>query len=132
MMRLRRGLKAASLLLLALCLTGCGKYVSGYRATLLVRSNTARSAFMEFHTFEGRMVFRLKAREGMDRLRVTADLTSGSAAVYADDGTKQTLFTLTGGEAVEETFGPFESGTLYLIVETDGGCRDGSVRFDLE
>ncbi len=121
--------------LLALCLTGCGisftrsDHVSSYRATMLVRTETSRSAHMSFLTLEGRIVFELHSG-GADAIDASAELETGSATVYYDvGGTKTEWFTVTAGEQVEYSVGPLEKGTVYVIVETDGRCKDGSFRF---
>ena len=118
--------------LLLLSLTGCGRYISSYNAIGFVHSNKSASAFMSFHSFEGRMVFRLKSpSEG--ELKYAAELESGSATVYYDySGTKQELFSISGGEETDSHGGYVESGTVYIIVETDGNCRNGEFRFRLD
>lgn len=118
--------------LLFMSLTGCVKYSSGYKAVALVHSNEPSSAFMDFYSFEGRMVFKLKSSSEGD-LKWTAKLESGSAAVYYDFyGAKQKLFSISGGEEIDSHGGYVESGTVFIIVETDGSCKNGSFRFSLD
>ena len=113
-------------------LAGCGTYSSKYRAVGLVHSNESASAYMGFYTFDGRMVFRLKST-GEGSLHYSADLESGSAAVYYDSyGTKSELFSVNGGEVLDSFGGYVEAGTVYIIVETSGECRNGHFRFCLE
>ena len=117
--------------LLALSLTGCGKYVSSYKALGFVHSNTQQAASMSFSSFEGRMVFKLKSK-ALEHLHYTARLATGSAAVYYDiDGTKKELFSVSAGNDVESSVGPIEKGELYIIVETDGKCEGGDLSFSL-
>ena len=73
----------AALLLLAsaVCLTGCGQYVSSYKAVGFVHSNESKSAFMDFYEFEGRMVFRLNNIGAAGRLTYSAKLESGEISV---------------------------------------------------
>ena len=112
--------------------TGCTRYVSSYKAGAFVHSNRSDSAFMTFSSFEGRMVFRLKS-SGEGDLKYSAELGSGSAYVYYDFyGTKEELFTISGGEQTDSHGGYIEEGTVYIIVETDGICRDGEFRFSLD
>ena len=119
-------------LLLIGSLSGCGKYSSNYRAVAFVHSNESDSAFMSFSSFEGRMVFKLKSSAEGD-LKYTAKLESGKATVYYDFyGTKQELFTISGGEEIDTHGGYVENGTVYIIVETDGGCQNGDFRFSVE
>lgn len=111
--------------------TGCGRYVSSYQAVGFVHSNGSDSAFMNFYSFEGRMVFKLKS-SGEGELKYTAKLESGNAAVYYDFyGTKQELFSISAGEEVDSHGGYVESGTVYIIVETDGACQNGDFQFSL-
>lgn len=117
--------------LLLLLLMGCSKYSSSYKAVGFVHSNKADSAFMNFYSFDGRMVFKLKSTaEG--ELEYTAKLESGSADVYYDFyGTKQELFSISAGEEIDSHGGYVESGTVYIIVETDGACKNGDFQFSL-
>ena len=118
--------------MLALFLAGCGKYVSSYKALGFVHSNRSDSAYMSFASFEGRMVFRLKS-SGEGDLKYSARLESGSAVVYYDFyGDKQELFSISGGEEADSRGGYVEAGTVYIIVETDGGCQNGEFRFSLD
>ena len=115
--------------LLLLSLTGCSKYTSSYSAVAFVHSNESDSAFMNFYTFEGRMVFKLKS-PGEGDLKYTAKLESGNATVYYDfHGEKQELFSIAGGEECDGHGGYVEAGTVYIIVETDGKCQNGDFHF---
>ena len=115
--------------LLLMSLNGCGKYSSSYKAVAFVHSNDSDSAFMSFYSFEGRMVFKLKSSAEGD-LKYTARLESGSASVYYDFyGTKQELFSISGGEEIDSHGGYVETGTVYIIVVTDGACQNGEFRF---
>ena len=127
--------KRISLLIAAfiiLVMTGCGGYISSYKATGFVRSNTSTSVFMNFWSFEGRMVFRLRAKaEG--ELKYTASLEKGNLTVFYDnDGTKSELFSLKDGGTADSSGGYVEEGTVYIIVETDGKCENGELRIGLE
>ena len=130
---MRRILKMTALVMtLVLCMAGCGRYTSHYRATAFVHSNTSHSAYMRFSTFDGTMVFTLKSGEG-ERLRCTGTLESGIAAVYYDaGGTKTELFSVQGGGSKEADLGPLTAGKIYVIVETAGTCGEGDFRFDIE
>ena len=118
--------------ILILSLTGCGKYTSSYKAVGFVHANDSDSAFMNFYSFEGRMVFKLKS-SGEGDLKYMAKLESGSATVYYDFyGTKEELFSISAGEELDAHGGYVESGTVYIIVETDGPCQNGDFQFSLE
>jgi hypothetical protein len=117
--------------ILIVMLTGCGKYTSGYNAVGFVHSSDSDSAFMNFYSFKGRMVFKLKS-SGEGELKYTAKLESGNAAVYYDFfGTKQELFSISSEEELDSHGGYVEAGTVYIIVETDGTCKNGEFRFSL-
>lgn len=121
---------AAALLLMLTA--GCGRYVSSYNAVGFVHSNTSGSAFMNFYSFEGRMVFSLKSSPD-DEIKYTASLGEGNAAVYYDcSGTKTELFHIDGGGSVASSGGELEDGTVYIIVETDGRCINGGFSFSIE
>lgn len=129
---MKRALRTAVVfLLLLLCLTGCSKYTSRYNAVAFIHSNVSDSAFMRFMQFEGSMVFQLKCEAG-DQLHYAGKLGSGSAKVYCDrDGTKALLFSVGAGEKIDASVGPFEKGTVYIIVETDAPCEEGDFQFDV-
>jgi hypothetical protein len=113
-------------------LAGCRNYSSKYKAVGVVYSNEASSAFMNFYSFDGRMVFKLKSTEEGD-LKYSAKLESGSATVYYDYyGTKTELFSVSGGDEIDSHGGYIETGTVYVIVETNGECQNGEFHFDLE
>ncbi|HCK88542.1 MAG TPA: hypothetical protein DHW39_07005 [Erysipelotrichaceae bacterium] len=117
--------------ILIVMLTGCGKYTSGYNAVGFVHSSDSDSAFMNFYSFKGRMVFKLKS-SGEGELKYTAKLESGNATVYYDFfGTKQELFSISSEEELDSHGGYVEAGTVYIIVETDGTCKNGEFRFSL-
>lgn len=78
------------------------------------------------------MVFKLKCRDE-STLKYKAKLESGRAVVYCDcSGTKTELFSLNSGDEVDADYGNIGSGTVYIIVETDGACRNGEMGFNLE
>ena len=118
--------------LMLFSLTGCGKYSSKYRAVGFVHSNESTSALMEFYTFDGRMVFRLNSA-GEGAIKYSAKLESGSATVYYDYlGTKSALFSISSGDEIDSHGGYVEAGTVYIIVETNGACRNGKFQFSLD
>ena len=128
----RKLLTAVLAAVLALVLTGCSSYVSHYSAVGFVHSNTSGSASMNFYSFDGTMVFRLNAQDAGERIRYSAKLESGSAAVFYDaGGTKTLLFSIGPGETVSASGAPLEKGTVHLLVETDGKCTNGEFRFEL-
>lgn len=117
---------------LLLSFAGCGKYSSKYKAVAFVHSNESTSAFMNFYSFDGRMVFKLKSA-GEGDLQFSAKLETGSATVYYDYyGTKTELFSINSGDELDSHGGYIEAGTVYVIVETNGECRNGEFHFSLD
>ena len=122
MKKLFRILSLACLVLLLFGLAGCSKYVSKYNAVGFVHSNSARSAFMSFHQFEGTMVFKLKVKEA-DQLACSGRLESGVATVCLDaDGAKTGLFSLSGGDEIAASFAQIDGDRRF------GRSRDGFIR----
>ena len=129
--------KRLLILVMALCalvlLSGCMKYSSSYKAGTLMNSNSHTSPFMEFSTFSGTMAYQLNTGNAATaKIEAKASLAGGSAKVWYDDGTKKELFSISGGEEVEETYGPFESNTVYIIVESAGEMTGGSFHFTVK
>ena len=129
---MKRAFLLSVIFILLLMMTGCGKYVSSYKAIGFVHSNSSDAAEMSFYSFNGRMVFKLKS-SGEGDLKYTGKLESGTATVYYDYyGSKSELFTIRSGEEYDSRGGYVESGTVYIIVETDGECMNGSFSFHTE
>lgn len=126
--------KTAILAVIALCacmLTGCGRYVSSYSATLLVQSHTSSYASISFGSIKGTISYRLKSTEDADKLEYSASLAKGSATVYIDtDGTKREFFKISAGENVASTV-DVDKGEIYIIIETGETCEDGSMDFNI-
>jgi hypothetical protein len=118
--------------ILLLSFTGCGKYSSRYKAVAFVHSNGSASAFMNFYSFDGRMVFKLKSA-GEGDLKYSAKLETGSATVYYDYyGTRTELVSISSGDELDSHGGYIEAGTVYIVVETNGECRNGEFHFSLD
>ena len=130
---MKKALALALALILALCLGGCGRYSSSYKAVGFVHSNTSSSAFMSFYTFEGRMVFKLQCfNENGGQLKYSVKLESGCATVYCDAGEKRELVRVNAGDEAASVGGQFARGTVYVIVETDEKCQNGAFRFEID
>lgn len=113
-------------------LSSCGKYTSSYKAVGFVHSNETTSAFMSFYSFDGEMVFSCSAKREGD-ISFTAALESGSADIYYDCfGEKTLLFSISSGDEITSRGGYFEKGPVYIIVESNGQCMNGSFTFNLE
>ena len=119
-------------LMLLLCLSGCSRYSSSFKAVMLVSSNTSKSASMSFSNFTGTKVFKMNCKSASGGiLEYSGKLEGGSATVYYDNGvTKTELFSIKSGETLETMSLKVNPGTVYVIVETDGTCREG--RFDFK
>ena len=112
-------------------LSSCGKYASHYKAVGFVHSNESKSAFMNFYSFDGTMVFVMN-KTGDEQLQYSAKLESGNLKVYCDNGGEKTeLYSLSGGETQEISFENIADGTVYIIVETDGACLNGELSFKI-
>ena len=128
----KRALALVTAAILLLSLAGCGTYASHYSAVGFVHSNEARSAYMTFYSFDGRMVFKLKS-SGEGDLTYSVKLEEGNAKVYYDSrGTKAELCSVSGGDAAASRGGYVEAGAVYIIVETDGPCLNGDFHFSLD
>ena len=114
-------------------LVGCGKYQSHYSAVMHVHTNTSDSGTMSFSKFEGTETFTLKCTDSGQKLKYSGKLDKGNATVYYDNGGNKTeLFKVSAGEEIDSTLEGLEKGKLYIIIETDGKCEDGSFDFELK
>ena len=121
----------AMFILICVCFNGC-KYVSSFSATVCIHSSSSDSGFIQFDSLTGTYVFKMKP-ESTNTLYYTAKLGSGSLKVYYDnDDEKKELFTLHSGESADAFLTPLKSGTLYVIIETDGECENGDLSFSLK
>ena len=119
--------------LMSMILAGCSPYVSSYKTIAMVQSNVSDSAFMDYSTLEGTMVFTLKAKENGAKLKYSGSIQNGDVTVYYDDdGTKKELFSLKGGDYVRDSLDLAQTGKVYVIVETNGKSEDGDFHFDIE
>ena len=129
---MKRIFSLIALLSILISLTGCGKYNSSYKAIGFIHANDSTSAMMNFYSFDGTIVFKLKS-SGEGDLKYTAKLESGTATVYYDYyGSKAELFSISSGEEIDSHGGYIESGTVYIIVETNGECMNGELRVNVE
>ena len=117
-------------------LSACGnKYVSHYSAALMVRTNTSDKASVSFDSFSGTYVMHLK-NNSADEVFISyeATLREGNIKVSYDfNDEKLNLFEIeTNGstDGKSETF--TGDKTIYIIIESDGKCNDGSFSFVLE
>lgn len=124
---------AAAVLLLTMALTGCSGYNEHYSATVLISSEGNNKAYQRFDKFNGTRVLDLNnSDKDKDTLYYTATLEEGSVTVYVDyDGEKRELFTIEGGEEVEDSISGIDFHHVYVIIESDGTCEDGDFEFEI-
>ena len=66
-------------------------------------------------------------------MNYSAKLGEGSATVFYDsNGTKTELFSISGGQEIHSSTIAVNPGTVYVIVQTDGKCKDGRFSFDVK
>lgn len=115
-------------------LVGCFKYSSKYFGLGLVSLNTKSHAALSFLSFRGSRVYKLKYngdKEGI--LNYSGKIKNGSATIYFDMGDgKNKLFEINDEVNVESSLTLTESCTIYIIIETDGECNNGSFDFKIE
>lgn len=129
---MKKFLSVISVILLLAVFSGCGEYSSSYKAVGFVHSNDSDSAYMTFHSFEGKMVFRLKCREPGSKIRYSGKLESGSVSVSCEcGGEKRELFSLSPGDDISSEEGELSEGTVYVIVLTEGKALNGDIRFEI-
>ena len=120
---------------LCFTLSACGnKYVSRYNAMLMVRTNTSNKASVSFDSFSGTYVTHLK-NNSTDEVFITyeATLGEGNIKVYYDfNDEKLNLFEIETNGSVDRKTETFTGNqTIYIIIESDGKCNDGSFSFVL-
>ena len=123
-------------MILCFTLSACGnKYVSHYNAMLMVRENTSNKASVSFDSFSGTYVIILKSN-GADEVFITyeATLREGNIKVSYDyNDEKLNLFEIKTNGSVDSKTETFTGDkTIYIIIESDGKCNDGSFSFVLE
>lgn len=127
---------AAATLILCFALSACGsKYASNYSSTLMVRKNTSTTASVSFDGFSGTYVMQLNNKgDGEALITYEAMLGEGNIKVYYDfNDEKLDLFEIKTDGVVEGKTETFTGAkTIYIIIESDGKCKEGSFSFALE
>ena len=123
-------------LVLCFSLAACGDmYVSNFNAKLMVSNNNTHNASISFDTFSGTYVMKF-TNNGDDRAFITynAKLGEGNIKVYYDyNGEKLDLFEIGANGSLDGKTEAFVGNkTIYVIIESDGKCNDGSFSFALE
>ena len=123
-------------LILCFTLSACGnRYVSHYNAMLMVRENTPNKASVSFDSFSGTYVIQLKNKSADEAfINYEATLGEGNIKVYYDfNDEKLNLFEIeANGSADGKTEAFTGNKTIYIIIESDGECNEGSFSFVLE
>ncbi|MBR6934331.1 MAG: hypothetical protein IKH41_02450 [Clostridia bacterium] len=122
---------AALIAALSMFMAGCSPYSSHYSAIGFVHSNDSHSARMSFYRFKGSISFQMKCTTD-SKLIYSASLESGDITVYYDEGNgKEELLTVGSGDAMDGVVPLKSSGKVYVIVESEGNCENGSFRFEI-
>lgn len=130
--------KIISLLLiivLIFTLVSCSGYISSYSALGLVKSSFGNKCETSFFSLNGTLVFNLRAPSEGDEgdIYFSATLTKGTISVYYDIfGVKEPLFTISGGESIEEHRGYIEEGKRVDIIIEAKGAKNGSIKVELD
>ena len=116
-------------------LCSCSKYISSYRAFMLVRTNTSHSCATSFSSLNGQLVFKIKKTErGTEGdINYKIELEEGEIRLYYDIyGVKEELAHVKAGESVESSGGYVEGGyPVYIIIEATGAVN-GRVTVELD
>ncbi|MGM9632355.1 MAG: hypothetical protein ACI3XL_04610 [Eubacteriales bacterium] len=123
-------------LIMLLSLTSC----EGYSATMLVKVNTNDYCSANWGTLEGTLVLNTTKKSGTaeSAIHYTASLEEGELTVYyyvrlPGDKQKIELFTIKGGESIEDRGGYVEmNNNIQVIIETNGKTKGGSIKIDFE
>lgn len=123
-------------LVLCFALSACGNgYASNYSGTAIVTTRTPNKTSISFGSFSGTCAMQLK-NNGGDEVFITyeASLEEGNIKVYYDfNGEKLDLFEIgTDGSVKGKTEAITGNKTIYVIIESDGKCNEGSFSFALE
>ncbi len=123
-------------LVLCFALSACvTKYSSHYSSTVMVSSNTSKEGSVSFDTFSGTYVMQFR-NTGDEKAVITynASLKEGNIKVYYDfNDEKLDLFEIgTDGSVKGKTEAFTSNKTIYVIIESDGKCSEGSFSFALE
>ncbi len=102
---------------------------------LMVRENTSNKASVSFDSFSGIYVIILK-NNGADEVYIAYEATLGEGNIkvsYDYNDEKLNLFEIKTNGSVDSKTETFTGNkTIYIIIESDGKCNDGSFSFVLE
>ena len=112
----------------------CSCYVSSYKATILITDVQSERAYIHFDSFEGQYVFKLKKlSKGEGNVHFTGSLGEGKIKVsYVSFGKEYSLYTLNGGEKIDDKGIYIEYGTrVPIIIKSDGKALNGTFTFEV-
>lgn len=135
MKKIKKAIISIATLILCFTLSSCGnKYVSKYSATMMVRTNTSNKASVSFGSFSGTYVMKLQNRGADAFIAYEATLDEGNIKVYYDiNDEKLSLFEIeANGSKTGKTDTFTGDKTIYIIIESDAKCEEGSFSFVLE
>ena len=127
---------AVATLILCFTLCACGtRYVSNYSSATMTTISTQTEASVSFDSFSGTYVMKLY-NNGSDEVSITynATLKEGNIKVYYDfNDEKLNLFDIGTDGSIEGKTEAFKGNkTIYVIIESDGKCKEGSFSFALK
>ncbi|MCR4926049.1 MAG: hypothetical protein K5917_07150 [Clostridiales bacterium] len=113
---------------------GCTKYSSKYTALMMVSSNDSDSASLNFDSFVGTRVFKMKNKSNSDKtLEYSGKIEGGNARVYYDNESEKTeLFSLATDEQKNSSVTIKKKSTVYVIIEADSKCSNGEFKFEIK
>ena len=124
------------MVVLCFALSACGnKYFNKYNSSLMVEEKTENKASVSFDTFSGTYVIKFH-NKGSDKVYISykAALEDGSIKVYYDfNDEKLDLFEIGANGSMEGKTDAFVGDKIvYIVIESDGKCSEGSFSFTLE
>lgn len=127
---------AVATLVLCIMLSACGnRYSSHFNSSVMISKNNATDASVSFDGFSGTYVIKFDSK-GTDEVFISYDakLGDGNIKVYYDfNEEKLDLFEIgTNGSEKGKTEAFTTDKTIYIVIESDGKCKDGSFSFVLE
>ena len=101
----------------------------------MTTTSTSNRASVDFDSFSGTYVMKFQ-NNGADEVYITyeATLGEGNIKVYYDyNDEKLNLFDIETNGSVDSKTETFTGNkTIYVIIESDGKCKDGSFSFALK
>ena len=136
MKKFARVLISTMTLVLCFALCACGtKYHDNYSSSAMVEKTTDNDASVSFDTFSGVYVIKWNNTDNSETLiTYNATLKDGNIKVYYDyNDEKLNLFEIgAGGSSEGKTEAFARNQPIYIIIESDGKCGEGSFSFTLE